>query len=333
MSVWFPCWPHGLQQPAKPLLVKRDPVPCWERSEVHEEPQAGDKGCAVFWVRRTADTWSRVSGVSQWGIWGLGPALMSVLCQKAHALLPEIPRGVILESHNTLHNCIAWVPLGFLLFLEFVSVMCWAAPSMRQFGPPCKGHLLLRAFLKFFFVLEFLILFHPSKFSTHRLYFLFSQRLLWFQLHNLFLLFAVTISLITRQWGERRRGALSSCEGSRLLPDCQFSRRGTGKRGDRTPTLAGRLRWTPTSPTDVRPSTARVPGLHLPLPHALPWSRPQGNQASVLKQKAARRDFLTGALPSSTSGPLSGERLGVSGWLRPVPEKQVREEPGGSRVL
>ena len=199
MSVWFPCWPHGLQQPAKPLLVKRDPVPCRERSQVHEEPQAGDKGCAVFWVRRTADTWSRVSGVSQWGIWGLGPALMSVLCQRAHALLPEIPRGVILESHNTLHNCIAWVPLGFLLLLAFVSVMCWAAPFMRQFGPPCQGHLLLKAFWKFFFVLEFLILFHPSKFSTHRLYFLFSQRLLWFQLHNLFLLFAVTISLITRQ--------------------------------------------------------------------------------------------------------------------------------------
>lgn len=42
--------------PAKALLVKRDPLPCRERSQVHEEPQAGDEGCAVFWVRRTADT-------------------------------------------------------------------------------------------------------------------------------------------------------------------------------------------------------------------------------------------------------------------------------------
>ena len=33
--------------------------------------------------------------------------LMSVLCQRAHELLPEIPRGIILESHNALHSCIA----------------------------------------------------------------------------------------------------------------------------------------------------------------------------------------------------------------------------------
>lgn len=45
----------------------------------------------------------------------------------------------------------------------------------------------------------------------------------------------------------------------------------------------------PASPTDVRPSTARVPDLHLPLPHALPWPRPQGNEASVLKQKRSKK--------------------------------------------
>lgn len=70
---------------------------------------------------------------------------------------------------------------------------------MRPVEPPFQGHLLLRAFLKFLFVLEFLILFHPNMFSAHWFYFLFSQRLVCFQLHNLFLLFAVTVYLMTTQ--------------------------------------------------------------------------------------------------------------------------------------
>lgn len=189
---WAPAVSKTSTGKKRPVTLPREEPGSWGAT-------AGDRGCAVFWVRRTADAWSRISDASWWVIWGLGPALMSVLCQRAHELLAEIPRGIILESHNTLHNCIAWIPLGSLLLLAFVFILCWPAPSMRLFGPPCQGHLLLRAFLKFFFVLEFLILSHPSKFSTHQLYFLFPQQFLWFQLHNLFLLFAVTISLITRQ--------------------------------------------------------------------------------------------------------------------------------------
>ena len=82
--------PHRLSKIPKPPLVKRDPLCCQQRSQGHKEPPTGDKGCAVFWVRRTADTRSRVSNVCQWMIWGQG-RLWCLCFVRGHVLSPRNP--------------------------------------------------------------------------------------------------------------------------------------------------------------------------------------------------------------------------------------------------
>lgn len=222
-------------------------------------------------------------------IWALGPALVSVLCQRAYALLPEIPQGGIFESHNTLHSCIRWVPSRFLLFWGFIS-MCAEEPHPWDplsllFKATCFSGLfwsscLFLSFWSFFTPIcsqptGFISSFHSGLCVSNC---------------TIFSCYSQSPSI----WWPRR---------------VRWKTSGEDAGGGLSPSY-----WRlPQTCTPEKQHGPKVPDPQQPHSHVLPWSWCMGTRGTVLNPERGERGFLTSAMSSFISIPTCPQCLSLIG--------------------